>query len=217
MGTQAFENVVSGERYKNVTDESIKYALGYYGETAFPIDPDVLDRIMGLPRTQAFLDWKPEGLFKSIEELRQELGPELSDDDLLLKVLIPGRPVKTTEPTKQVGAAAASAAASAPRAGASPAGASPAGAPVAAPAATLAAAAPDLAAFRGEFSVDVDGEVFTVRISPVGNHGGGGVTAEDADAPGKPREIPEGAVLCAAPGLILSIEVEGGRCRRRGR
>ena len=32
VGAQAFENVVSGERYKKMTDESIKYVLGYYGE-----------------------------------------------------------------------------------------------------------------------------------------------------------------------------------------
>ncbi len=196
VGAQAFENVVSGERYKNVTDESIKYALGYYGETAFPMDQDVLDRIMSLPRTQAFVDWKPEGYLKSIEELRQELGPELSDDDLLLKVLIPGRPVKSHGPAKAAPTAAAASAS---------------------PAAELAgppsASTPDLAAFRGEFSVDVDGEVFTVRISPVGNQGEGTVTVASADAPGaprEPREMPEGAVLCAAPGLILTIEVKVG-------
>ena len=52
VGVQAFENVVSGERYKHVTDESIKYLLGYYGEPAYPLDQDLLDRVMSLPRDQ---------------------------------------------------------------------------------------------------------------------------------------------------------------------
>ena len=190
VGAQAFENVVSGERYKNVTDESIKYALEYYGKPAFPIDQNVLDRIMSLPRTKAFLDWKPEGFLKSIEELRQEVGPDLSDDDLLLKVLIPGGPLKRSDSVKQVPAPAAI---SAP----------PAGTP-------RAAASPDLAGFAGEFSVDVDGEVFTVKILPVWNERHGAVTAVKAQAPGEPQELPEGAVVCGAPGLILSIQVKVG-------
>ncbi|OFW56069.1 MAG: hypothetical protein A2133_12495, partial [Actinobacteria bacterium RBG_16_64_13] len=111
VGAQAFENVVSGERYKKVTDESIKYLLGYYGEPAFPPSPEVMDRVMDLPRTKEFLDWKPEGYLKSVEELRQEIGPDLSDDDLLLKILIPGRPLKRGESGRQVPAPAARSAA----------------------------------------------------------------------------------------------------------
>ena len=38
VGTQAVENVVSGERYKHITDEVIKYALQYYGKPAGALD-----------------------------------------------------------------------------------------------------------------------------------------------------------------------------------
>ncbi len=99
-GAQAVENVVSGERYKQITDEAIKYVLGYYGEPAAPVDQNIVDRVMSLPRTKAFLNWEPEGYLKSVKELRQEIGPELSDDDLLVKILIPGKPVKRVEPKK---------------------------------------------------------------------------------------------------------------------
>ncbi|NIR15739.1 MAG: biotin carboxyl carrier protein, partial [Desulfobacterales bacterium] len=61
----------------------------------------VMDRVMSLPRTKQFENWKPEAYEKSVEELRQEIGPELSDDDLLLKILIPGKPVKLAEPKKK--------------------------------------------------------------------------------------------------------------------
>ena len=139
VGAQAVENVVSGERYKQLTDEAIKYVLGYYGEPVVPVDQNVMDRVMGLPRTKEFLNWKPEGYLKSVEELRQEIGPELSDDDLLLRILIPGKPLKRGEPKEQVTA------------------------PVAKP---MAPGSPPID-FPTEFSVDVDGEVFNVKISPV--------------------------------------------------
>ena len=85
IGAQAILNHTSGERYKIVTDEIIKYMLGHYSELAAPVDQDVLARVMGLPRTKELLDWEPPQ--RSIEELRQEFGPDLSDEDFLLRVL----------------------------------------------------------------------------------------------------------------------------------
>jgi len=102
VGAQAVENIVSGERYTQITDEAIKYVLGYYGEPVAPIDQNVVGRIMSLPRTKEFLNWKPDGYLKSVEELRRETGPELSDDDLLLRILIPGKTLKRGEPKGQV-------------------------------------------------------------------------------------------------------------------
>ena len=139
VGAQAVENVVSGERYKRSRMRPSSTFSGYYGEPVVPIDPNVVDRVMSLPRTKEFLNWKPEGYLKSVEELRQEIGPELSDDDLLLKILIPGKPVKRGEPAKD----------------AVPAWRERDGA-VSQP-----------GGFPTEFSVDVDGEVFNVKISPV--------------------------------------------------
>ena len=58
--------------------------------------------------------------------------------------------------------------------------------------------------------MDVDGEVFTVKISPLGNGGESTITAEEAQVSLQPRELPDGAILCGAPGLILSILVGVG-------
>jgi pyruvate carboxylase len=192
VGTQAVENVVSGERYKTVTDEVVKYALELYGKPAFPVDQGLMDKIIGSPRAKEFLNWKPEGYSKSVDELRREVGPELSDDELLLKILIPGRTSKRSEPRKHAAAPAAKPAASS-------------GPP------------PRFADYPRQFSVDVDGEVFNVKISPIGDGGDAAATAEaEAQAPRKPKELPEGAVVSEMAGLILSIEVKVGDSVAKG-
>ncbi len=185
VGAQAIENVISGERYKEITDEVIKYVLGYYGEPVVPIDPKLMDRVMGLPRTKQFENWKPEGYDKTLEELRQELGPELSDDDLLLKILIPGKPVKRAEPKKKAKPTVAE------------------------------AAGPIIPSidFPREFTVDVDGDVFNVKISPAWDAAGGTedhMEVEGPETPKRPKELPSGAVLCGMAGLVLSIEAKVG-------
>jgi pyruvate/oxaloacetate carboxyltransferase len=177
VGAQAVENVISGERYKTITDETIKYALGYYGKPVVAVEPNVMDRILSLPRTKAFLDWKPEGYFKSVDELRHEIGPDLSDDDLLLKILIPGKPGKRREPAAQA------------RAPVAPSGAR---------------------AFPSRFDVEVDGEVFSVKISPVWNEAAAPALPGNAGGDPMQKELPPGAVVCGMSGLVLSIEVAAG-------
>ena len=85
IGAQAVLNHTSGERYRIVTDEVIKYILGHYGDLAAPVDPDVKARVMAMPRTQELLDWAPTQ--RSIEDLRAEYDPDLSDEEFLLRVL----------------------------------------------------------------------------------------------------------------------------------
>ena len=78
-------NQTASERYQIVTDEIIKYVLGHYGELAAPVDPEVLDHIMRLPRTRELRHWElPQ---RDLDELRREYGPNLSDEDFLLRVL----------------------------------------------------------------------------------------------------------------------------------
>jgi biotin carboxyl carrier protein len=140
---------------------------------------------MSLPRTKEFLNWKPEGYLKSIEKLRRETGPELSDDDLLLKILIPGKPLKRGEPKGQVTA------------------------PVVKP---MAPVSPPTD-FPTEFTVDVDGDVFNVKISPVWDGAGKTEQTTEATRPAAakgPKELPLGAVLCGMAGLVLSFEVKVG-------
>ena len=85
IGAQAILNHTSGERYRIVTDEVIKYILGHYGDLAAPVDPNVKARVMAMPRTQELLDWAPTQ--RSIEDLRAEYDPDLSDEEFLLRIL----------------------------------------------------------------------------------------------------------------------------------
>ena len=84
---QASINVMQGERYKTISDEIIKFALGQYGKQIKPVDQNLMDRIQDLPRTKDFMNW--ERPRTSIEDIRREMGADLTDDELLLLVLVP--------------------------------------------------------------------------------------------------------------------------------
>ncbi|HMK65958.1 MAG TPA: biotin carboxyl carrier protein, partial [Thermodesulfobacteriota bacterium] len=57
---QATMNVLSGERYRSISDEVIqKIVLDYAVKPLGGVDPVLLDKIMNLPRTREILTWKP--------------------------------------------------------------------------------------------------------------------------------------------------------------
>ena len=88
IATQAAINVVLGKRYEQVIDDLIYYALGFWGkEAASEIDPNVMDKIMNLPRSKELLNWEfPE---PTLDEMREKIGGDgVSDDDLLLRYII---------------------------------------------------------------------------------------------------------------------------------
>ena len=84
VGVQATMNVIVGARYKEVSDEVIQYALGFWGkEESSSIDPNVRDMILSRPRAKELKGWKPPQ--PSLKEFRARLGgPGISDDELLL-------------------------------------------------------------------------------------------------------------------------------------
>lgn len=88
VGSQAAINVIVGERYKQVTDQAIQYALGHWGkEGAQLMDPNVKDKILSQPRARELAEWEPPQ--PSLKELREKLGgPGVSDDELLLRYLV---------------------------------------------------------------------------------------------------------------------------------
>ncbi|HEY7166275.1 MAG TPA: biotin carboxyl carrier protein [Candidatus Binatia bacterium] len=85
VGSQAAINVIVGERYKEVTDQIIQYALGYWGrEGAELMDPEVKAKILDRPRAKEWAERPPPE--PSVQELRKKMGAEgVSDEDFLLR------------------------------------------------------------------------------------------------------------------------------------
>jgi oxaloacetate decarboxylase alpha subunit len=84
--SQAAINVITGERYKEVTDQVIQYALGLWGREAPALmDADVKDKILNRPRAKVWRGWEPPE--PSLQEIRRKFGgPAISDEELLLRV-----------------------------------------------------------------------------------------------------------------------------------
>ena len=88
VGSQAVLNVLSGERYKIVTNEVKGVAAGEYGRTPAPIDPDFRKKILG---GKAVIDCRPADLLEDrLPQLRAEIAPYIQqEEDVLTYALFP--------------------------------------------------------------------------------------------------------------------------------
>ena len=89
VATQSVRNVIDAERWTNVSDETIRYFLGHYGEPAAPVDREVAARVLSLPRARELRDLEPLHL----EGTRARLGRRISDEELLLRLTMPAEQV----------------------------------------------------------------------------------------------------------------------------
>jgi oxaloacetate decarboxylase alpha subunit len=87
VGSQAAINVITGKRYREVTDQSIQYALGHWGKEApLVMDASVKDKILNRARAKDWEKWSPPDL--SLEEVRRKFGgARVSDEELVLRVI----------------------------------------------------------------------------------------------------------------------------------
>jgi oxaloacetate decarboxylase alpha subunit len=88
--TQALYNIIGAERYGNVSDQVIRYVLGKFGRPTLEVDPNVKDRILSHPRARE-LAGEPPPL--PAQELRKRFKPEISDDEFLLRAVMPAEEV----------------------------------------------------------------------------------------------------------------------------
>jgi len=98
VGTQASMNVIVGERYKEVSDQVILYALGRYGAEAVTVmDQEVRAKILDRPRARKIKAAKRPD--PSIEELRQIYGgSSVSDEELMFRVQVDEEMRKKLQP-----------------------------------------------------------------------------------------------------------------------
>jgi oxaloacetate decarboxylase (Na+ extruding) subunit alpha len=99
IASQAARNVIDGKRWKSVSDETIRYFWGHYGDPPAPVDPSVAERVLSLPQAAKLRDLEPI----SLEGARSRLGERISDEELLLRLTMPAEQVDAMVAAKASG------------------------------------------------------------------------------------------------------------------
>jgi len=179
VGIQAVLNVLNGERYKKVTKEVKDYLMGYYGRPPGEVNEEIRKMVIG---DATVITGRPgEHIAPEMKKLKDEahkLGILHKEEDLVTYALYPQVAVKFLKGEAKEEVLAA---------------------PM--PAATASQPVIDIPT---EFSVDVDGEMFNVKISPVLG------TTVEVEKKVKSKDIPKGAVLAPMQGMILTVKVKVG-------
>ncbi len=90
VATMAVMNVLAPRRYANVPDEVIRYVIGRFGTPLAPMDDNVRDRILALPRARELAAQAP---MPGLAELRRRFSASLSDEEFLLRAVMPAEQV----------------------------------------------------------------------------------------------------------------------------
>lgn len=187
VGVQAVMNVLMGKRYLVCPQETKNYVKGMYGATPAPVDPEIRTKIIGdeTPITTRPADSLEPEWDRRKKEL-EDMGIETTDENVLIYALYPvvgakflkgeavEEPLEPPQPEPV-----------------------PSGTP-------SPSAPPPPAGIPTEYDVDVDGEVFHVRLTPTG-----GFISLDGGAVENPstRDV-EGGVASPMQGLITKIKVK---------
>ena len=88
VGTQAVYNVLSGERYKTITNEVKRYLQGGYGKPPADVNAELRKRAIG---NKQVLETRPaEGLDPEMKKLTKEIGALASTkEDVLIYAMFP--------------------------------------------------------------------------------------------------------------------------------
>lgn len=88
VGTQAVYNVLSGDRYKTITNEVKRYLLGGYGRPPAAVNEELRSKAIG---KESYSDERPADAIKpELEKLRAEIGDlAKSDEDVLTFAMFP--------------------------------------------------------------------------------------------------------------------------------
>ena len=210
VGTQAVLNVLTGERYKNITKETAGVLKGEYGAAPAPVNSELRKRVLdgGEPitcRPADLLEPEVDKLSDEFRRLAQERGIRVADaeiDDVLTYALFPQIGLKFLENRDNPDAFEPA----------------PGNEPEPAPAATAPAAAPG---GPEAYQVTVDGRAYNVVVAPGGEVTG--VQAAPAAAPAAAAAPPPPAAAAAAvkipaplAGNIFKINVTAGQAVSSG-
>jgi len=203
IASQAVYNVIGGDRYATVTQELKDYLQGLYGRPPVPADPELRRLVLG--REEPITIRPADLLEPQVDGARlqvRKMGVETTDDAVLIQLLFPniGPAFQRRNATGAEARKTPSLAADPPP---PPVKADPPPAPPPPPAPTTTA----------EFEVDVEGEVFKVRVTGAGMAvtpaASGGAAQPAVQAPAPPRSG-EGTVIAPMQGLIVKIPIRAG-------
>ncbi|HET6310981.1 MAG TPA: pyruvate carboxylase subunit B [Candidatus Nitrosotalea sp.] len=203
IAAQAVYNVIGGDRYATVTQELKDYLQGLYGRPPIPADPELRRLVLGReePITIRPADLLEPQVGLARQQIRK-LGYEPTDDNVLIHLMFPGLAQdyfrgperKASEGSKP-----------------EPVAAPAAPAPPLSPEVAEPADPPPPAVSTAEFEVEVEGEVFKVRVTGAGmtvTPGAGGPSGPSTAAP--PPKTGEGTVIAPMQGLIVKLPVKAG-------
>ena len=174
VGIQAVMNVLGGERYKNVSKEVKEYIKGYYGRPPAPVNSEIAKKIIG---DAEVIDTRPGDLLKpELEKFRaegMEMGIIKKEEDVLTYALYPAVAPKFLrgEVIEE---------------------------PLEKPNKDENV---DISSIPTEYNVEVDGELFDVKVVPTGFIE---IGSADIKAPSGPVE---GGVTSSMQGMILKLKV----------
>ena len=179
VGIQAVMNILSGERYKSVTKEVKDYLKGLYGKPPAPVDEDIRKKIIGDEKP---ITVRPADLLKpQLEKCKEEgekLGIIKKEEDILTYALYPAVAPKFLRGDCEEE-------------------------PLAPPAEAGTCEAPS--GIPTEYAVDVDGEIFNVKVKPVGY-----MEIESTEGTQGPTGPVEGGITSTMQGMILKLKVDKG-------
>ena len=90
VGTQAVFNVLMGERYKVVTEQTKDILLGKYGQTVKPFNPEVVEKALGADKDKAITCRPADLLEPGLPKFEEECARwKQQDEDVLSYALFP--------------------------------------------------------------------------------------------------------------------------------
>ncbi len=190
IGTQAVINVLQGERYKVITENTKNYLLGKYGKAPGKVRQDLVDRVVKETGKQPITHRPADDIAPEFEQDKKDLTEKLgrqpkSDEDVVTFALFPEVGLeflnirdgyKKEEPKEK------------PKAAAKPAAAAP-----------VAAAAPS----QGSYKVTVNGTAYDVAVEDLGGGGMAVTSVAPAAAPAA------GPASYSGPGNVVKAPLTG--------
>ena len=184
VGIQAVMNVINGERYKIVSNEVKDYMKGFYGRAPAPINQEIAKKIIG---DEEPITCRPADLiepeYENFKKEGEDLGIIKKEEDVLTLAMLP--PVAKQFLKGELEEEAF-------------------------PEVHIGSSSDDdLSAIPTEYSVEVDGDIFDVKIMPtgymqIGQQGSGDI-----------GPIP-GALTASMQGMVLKIKVNTGDKVQKG-